>query len=170
MNFHVDNTPLVSPPIRWVNVPLFMSERQESRLPSEWTVFSTAKAALIDFFDPEIGPNTPTAAPSAQVRTESTQTLSDLSGRPANTHLAVPSNTSIELIAKQRVQLMAAKYASDTVPSEIVARLEILNHRLLALAPRVSEDQVLALENANEQLVHIRAAREERSKRLGIPV
>ena len=75
----------------------------------------------------------------------------------------------IDRIAKQRVKLMAAKYASSVESSEIMARLEILNRRLLDRSPRVSKDQVLALENANEQLLRIRAAREERSKRLGIP-
>lgn len=64
---------------------------------------------------------------------------------------------------------MAAKYASGIESSEIVARLEILNRRLLDRAPRVSKDQVVALENANDQLAHIQAAREERSRRLGIP-
>ena len=63
---------------------------------------------------------------------------------------------------------MAAKYASRTASDEILARLEILNRRLLDRSPRVSPGQVEALESANEKLIRIRAAREERAKRLGI--
>lgn len=81
-----------------------------------------------------------------------------------------PQSLGVERIANQRVRLLAAKYAGSNETQEIVARLEILNRRLLSIAPRVSEEQVASLERAHEQLTRIRAAREERSKRLGIPV
>ena len=64
---------------------------------------------------------------------------------------------------------MAAKYASGAQSSEILARLQILNSRLSESAPLVSKEQVTALEDANAQLARIRAAREERAKRVGIP-
>ncbi|MDP1548038.1 MAG: hypothetical protein Q8L87_18665 [Anaerolineales bacterium] len=98
------------------------------------------------------------------------QLLSDRSGPPAATPTMTPQSLGVERIANQRVRLLAAKYAGSNETQEIVARLEILNRRLLSIAPRVSEEQVASLERAHEQLTRIRAAREERSKRLGIPV
>ncbi len=77
-------------------------------------------------------------------------------------------NCEIDRIAKQRVKLMAAKYATDAASAEIVARLEILNWRLLERSPRISPEQVESLELANDKLNRIRAAREDRAKRLGI--
>jgi hypothetical protein len=80
-----------------------------------------------------------------------------------------PPSIEIDQIAKQRVRLMAAKYAAGAQSSEILARLEILNSRLSERAPLVSKEQVTALEDANAQLARIRSVREERAKRLGIP-
>jgi hypothetical protein len=47
--------------------------------------------------------------------------------------------------------------------------MEILNSRLSERAPLVSMEQVAALEDAYDQLDRIRATREERAKRFGIP-
>ena len=77
-----------------------------------------------------------------------------------------PQIGDVEVIARQRVKLIAAKYAGGVESSEIVARLEILNRRLSAIAPRVTTEQVTALEDANERLATIRAARVERAARL----
>ena len=99
-----------------------------------------------------------------------TQTLKE-SLLSQNTTADIPQpNLEIDKIAKQRVKLMAAKYANGVQSSEILARLEILNSRLSERAPLVSKEQVTALEDANAQLARISLAREERAKRLGIPL
>jgi hypothetical protein len=71
--------------------------------------------------------------------------------------------------AEQRVKLMAIKYAGDSSP-ELLARLEILNQRLIAQFPRVTESQVSGLERAHEELSQMRAARIARARSLGLTV
>lgn len=170
MNFYLDTTPVLNPPITWNSAATSMLGMQEGKTPSLRTEFTTAKANLVDFFSVVRGPLAPTAVPSSQAELYAqTSPLSEFADTSIAAAAVASSLTAdIARIAKQRVQLMAAKYASGTESSEVVARLEILNRRLLDRAPRVTKNQVLALENANEQLVRIRAAREARSKRLGI--
>jgi len=73
-----------------------------------------------------------------------------------------------ERIARQRVTLLAASYVGGDERQEIVARLEILNQRLLHRSPCITVEQVTALEKADDQLSRIRAAREERARLLGL--
>lgn len=172
MDYYVDTASFVYPTANWANVAPFEPKRREQKTLMGWTEFTTATASAIDFFRTVTGPLAPTAAPSTQAEPVAGMTapLSERSVTPiAAAVVVVPLSADVERIAKQRVQLMAAKYAGGIESSEIMARLEILNYRLLDLAPRVSKEQVVALEDAQVQLVRIRAAREERSKRLGIP-
>lgn len=173
MDYYIDTASFVYPTFNWANVAPFEPKRQERMALVGRTEFATAKANAADFFRAVTGPLAPTAAPSVQAEPIAGMTapLSESAVTPVAGAVAVvaPPNADVERIAKQRVKLMAAKYASGIESSEIVARLEILNRRLLDRAPRVSKDQVVALENANDQLAHIQAAREERSRRLGIP-
>ena len=170
MNFYIDATPLVNPSV-WANVAPYISEWQVAKPLVERTKFATEKATPFDFFSPEKGPAAPTAALSVQVgAVEQTQTLNESSTEPPTSAFGTQPSTDVERIAAQRVQLMAAKYAGGTATAEIIARLEILNRRLLERAPRVSVEQVRALEIANDQLVRIQTAREERSERLGLRV
>jgi hypothetical protein len=74
----------------------------------------------------------------------------------------------VEAIARQRVQLLRATYDSNPNLAEITARLKILNSRLLAAAPRVTDVQVSLLEDAANRLQASRASLEERAQRLGI--
>lgn len=156
----------------WALAP-YDPKREVPRTLSVRTEFATKNASTVDFFTEAKGPLAPTAAPHAQQDSFATTTpVGDpQSSSTASVEKILTTQTSLDIdrIAKQRVKLMAAKYASSFESSEIMARLEILNRRLLDQSPRVSKDQVLALENANEQLLRIRAAREERAKRLGIP-
>lgn len=171
MDYYVDTASFVYPTFNWANVAPFKPKRQERRALEERTEFAVSKTGPVDFFSAVTGPLAPTAAPSAQVEpiAGTTAPFSESTVTPVAAAKVAAPNVDVERIAKQRVQLMAAKYASGIETSEIVARLEILNRRLLDQAPRVSKAQVLALEDANEQVARIRAAREERSNRLGIP-
>lgn len=175
MHAHIDVTPLVNPTVPSVNVAPFMPRLGEQgmflgRTEFGRTEFATKNAGRFEFFAPQTGPSAPTATPFGPV-TRNTSPISNQSAvSPAKTAVAPPEETDIDRIASERVKLMAAKYAASSVSAELVARLEILNRRLLDRAPRVSREQVAALESANDQLARIQAAREERSRRLGIPV
>jgi hypothetical protein len=72
-------------------------------------------------------------------------------------------------IADERVALMARQYAGESTSREIAARLEILSTRLLQVAPRVTDERVATLENAERRLAAVSARREERARRLGLP-
>lgn len=170
MNFFVDATPFVNPSA-WADVAPYIREWRETKPLVERTKFATEKTTPFDFFAHEKGPRAPTATVSTQTgAVEQTQTLNESSAEPSTSAFGTQSSADVERIAAQRVQLMAVKYAGGTATEEIVARLEILNRRLLERAPRVSVEQVRALEIANDQLVRIQAAREERSVRLGLRV
>jgi hypothetical protein len=169
MSFHMD-TEHVTPMVNWAFVAR-QAESQARKSLFGQTVFIANKKAVSDFFADLTGANAPTAIPRAQVEgiEGGTRILRESAAVMSAATTAASSNADIDRIAKQRVQLMAARYASGTVSAEIMARLEILNQRLLESAPRVSNDQLQALERASEQLARIRVAREERSRRLGIP-
>jgi len=173
MDFYIDHTPYINPVVA-ANIAPFQPRTLEQRsLLTNQTAFVTVKADTIDLFATikegrlaQTAPPIPSATPSA----EPTPTLKEsIHSHPVSAVL-LPASDEIDHIAKQRIKLLAIKYASDAQSSEILARLEILNSRLSAHAPLVSKEQVTALENANAQLDNIRAAREERAKRLGIPV
>ncbi len=75
--------------------------------------------------------------------------------------------TDFESIARQRVRLLAMKYADPKgVTGEITARLEILSARLSNVAPRVTAAQVASLEQAAEAIALIQKRRKERSVQL----
>jgi len=145
---------------------------QHYKAHSVTTKFSTSESSPVDLFDVKKGPLAPTTLLEAQGIdiTVPTRTVSEsiVSSKRAADHPQMP-HVDISPIARQRVQLLAASYVGGDEQREIVARLEILNRRLLLLAPRVSREQVAALETANEDLQNIRAARVERAKRLGLP-
>lgn len=174
MHAHIDVTPLVNPTVPSVNVAPFMPREWEQgaligRTEFGRTEFATKNVGRFEFFAPQTGPSAPTVTPLGAV-TRDTRPASNQSAVSPATAIAPPEETDIDRIASERVKLMAAKYAASAVSSELMARLEILNRRLLDRAPRVSKEQVAALESANDQLARIQAAREERSRRLGIAV
>lgn len=154
----------------WAEVAPYKPKRPELKTLVQPTPFSTIKSDLVDFFATGTGLRTPTPEPSSQATLVPVPTPmgNENTATPATNVIADPHSGDVERIAKQRVKLMAAKYVGGAESSEIVARLEILNRRLLEHAPRVSKEQVAALEKANDQLERIRASRAERSRRLGI--
>lgn len=171
MHPNIDVTPLVNPITNWVSVAPFMPKQEARKQLMERTAFTAMNAGFVDLFASETGPLAPTAPASPQKApaAEPTPTSNESTGQHSAQDVQIASDVDIERISKQRVKLMAAKYASSKASSEIIARLEILNRRLSERAPRVSKDQVSALENAYDQLARIQAAREARAKRLGIP-
>ena len=171
MDYYVDSSAFIYPTFNWANVAPFEPKMQEQKAGAARTEFAAAKSGAVDFFIAAKGPLAPTSTrdtlaqePIGEVTTSVGETATPV------TAAIIKTDVDVDRIATQRVRLMAAKYAGGPESSEIVARLEILNRRLLEQSPRVSKEQVFALENASEQLARIKAAREERSKRLGIAV
>lgn len=135
------------------------------------TEFSTGIGRWDDFFSNEANVSAPATAPVARAKfslfhTPTMNEVAAISATPTPAGQPAQLATNIDGIANQRVQLMAAKYAGGNDSLEIMARLEILNKRISTAAPRVSPGQVLALEEANEQLMRIRSSREQRSDRI----
>lgn len=166
---YINVTPLVDPVVNWANIAPFDPKRAGRE--SFATQTGLAQSKSFELFATSTGARAPTAVPNARSTANSSHTaaVSELSLKASPYASTGTTDAEIDRIANQRVKLMAAKYASSTASAEVVARLEILNRRLLDRAPRVSIDQVEALESANAKLTQIRVAREERAKRLGLP-
>lgn len=167
---YISVTPLVDPIVNWAHVAPFEPKRR----PRESLITQTglAQSKSFDLFAAETGARAPTSVPNLSVEGgfPCVSAINENSTKASPVASAGTPDGDIDRIANQRVRLMAAKYASGAASAEIVARLEILNRRLLERAPRVSLDQVEALESANSKLDQIRAAREERARRLGLSV
>lgn len=167
---YVDVTPLVSPIVNWAQIASFEPQRNAPQANIMQTRSARSKDNTYDLFMSGSGALAPTSVvdSSADKVTQRRDMASSTSSASRLYALQGSDVSEIDRIAKQRVKLMAAKYASGTASAELLARLEILNRRLLDRSPRVSSEQVEALELANENLMRIRAAREERARRLGI--
>ena len=167
---YVDVTPLVNPIVNWAHIAPFEPQRPAFNSSLVQTHSARSKDNPFDLFVSGSGVLAPTSI--AEAGTENLARRQGLVSRTISSTGLYASQKSddveIDRIAKQRVKLMAAKYVSGTASAEILARLEILNRRLLDRSPRVTAEHVNALESANDKLARIRAAREERAKRLGI--
>lgn len=161
----------VSDHVNWAHVAPFEPERRAQPRPLQEKVVPTHISGAPGFFDNVPGPSAPTTNPSRSPAA-SPYTPEPSAVREHNpcgsTHMATAEVNEIDRIAKHRVRLMAARYASGAESFEMVARLEILNRRLLDKSPRVSVEQVQSLEIAASQLAQAQAGREERMRRLGI--
>lgn len=164
----IQTTPIDSPIVNWIsNSPSYAGKRNIS-VPTaiafaERTSFHTQDAAP-DFFAAQTGPLAQTNVrstdnPAVQNRIESRDVVRPVLSQQAN---------SAEKIASQRIKLLAVRYVDSKQSAEILARLEILNQRLLDVAPRTTRERVAALEETNNEIDRIRAAREQRARRFGI--
>ena len=70
---------------------------------------------------------------------------------------------TISALATERIALMMARHAATNRRTEILARLEMLNERLLLLMPRVTPEKVATLESLATKIGDIRKARMERA-------
>lgn len=171
MDYQMDSTPIMYPALSWSAIaPIEPPRRRISSSASTATEFSSAKNSVVDLFVDSKGPSAPTAAVEQGRRfVGQTATLSESTGLTSAPSSSKESATGeVERIANQRIQLMAAKYAAGRESLEMVARLEILNRRLVEQAPLVTEAQVRQLESSREVLGRIQVSRQERARRLGI--
>lgn len=150
---------------KWVDFDKARFDNSDQNVSNGVSEFPTAKNAWQNISSVKLpNPNISETSP----KSSGTNSMLFNSRAVTSSRFATNQDTHVERIAKQRVQLLALKYANKNVSSEIVARLEILNSRLLNYAPRVSKQQVEVLENANNRLDEIKLARAKLSKRLGI--
>jgi len=162
---YVDVTPCVNPIVNWAQIAPFEPQRSAHQTLLMQTHSARSQNNPFDLFVSGSGTLAPTSTDKASQQRDTASRTISATKLPTSQR---SDDDGIDQIAKQRVKIMAAKFASGTASAEILARLEILNRRLLDRSPRVSSGQVEALESANEKLIHIRAIREERAKRLGI--
>jgi hypothetical protein len=76
----------------------------------------------------------------------------------------------VNKIAEDRIKILAMKYASDVISTETIARLEILNSRMIERSPRVTSEQVNFLEESISSINSIELSRLARAKRLGLKI
>lgn len=166
---YVNVTPLFEPIVNWANYAPYESSEAGRERSSKHTRPTDVKGEPFELFVSKTGVYAPTSIEDSKLDKFFTRVSSrEPAANPSHYAQGAGPNAEIDNIAKQRVKLMATKYASNSASAEIVARLEILNQRLLDRSPRVSQVQVEALEQASEKLARISMAREERSRRLGI--
>lgn len=164
----IQTTPIDSPIVSWVSYSSSPVGKRDISVPTavafaERTSFRTQDGAP-DFFAAQTGPFAQTNVRSIDNSTLQNRTEQRDAARLASSQYA----SSAEKIAGQRIKLLAARYVNSKQSAEILARLEILNQRLLDVAPRTTKDQVASLEETSNQIERIRAAREQRAKRFGI--
>jgi hypothetical protein len=157
MDYASSPTPFVVHPWEQVQYEIPRPLRQA---PAQQTMFSKP-ASEFEVFD---------GSARTDTRTLFGPPLSRRSGdaAPKRPQAAPVHREASDTIASQRVQLLAAQYATGNHAKELQARLEILNHRLLEKSPRVSVEQVEFLEGINAQLDTLSAKRVARAERLGL--
>lgn len=130
------------------------------------TQFTNTRVGYANAFSARAGGSgaTPILNARASLPAAPTPTVKEVAGGAAGHAEAVTQTDAVKRIASERVILMARQYAKGPDQTETALRLDMLNERLLKIAPRVSAHQVAALTTATEQLEQGIAAREERAR------
>jgi hypothetical protein len=167
---YVSPTSAVDPTVNWAQYAPYEPSLRTGLEALTHTPFVNPSIKPFEFFIQSVGVDAPTSLhyKGSAKRSSQAPSISDFISSSKQPAVDLGVDIELDKIAKQRVKLMAAKYASNGASAEIIARLEIFSHRLLERSPRVTQSQVHALENADENLFRIRKLREERAKRLGI--
>lgn len=158
--------------VNWADVAAFEPPRKEPENSRAARKIQTISGGVPDFFEIPTGLEAPTTFQQHTYRPEQSHVHTNVVGEPgqqrgAEVCLPIDSN-EIDRIANQRVKLLALRYASSKQSAELVARLEILNQRLLDRSPRISAEQVNSLEDAAALIAASYNSREDRMRRLGI--
>ncbi|CAE6792064.1 hypothetical protein R70006_04899 [Paraburkholderia domus] len=130
------------------------------------TQFTNTRTGYANAFSARTGGRgaTPILNAPASLPATPTPTVKEAAAGAAGHAEVVTPTDEVKRIASERVILMARQYAKGPHQTETALRLDMLNERLLKIAPRVSMDQVAALTTATEQLEQGIAAREERAR------
>jgi len=165
----------------YVDIPLpqspsvFYASQAAMGAPKKTFDFGATRFLATDstgFNSPSADINTTEKVPKTSQQIDSTPLLKTAEIRPFRSIVEDRQVSSrerdINKIAEDRIKLLAFKYANDTISAEMIARLEILNSRLMERSPRVSGEQISVLANSIDSIKSIENSRLERAKRLGL--
>lgn len=96
---------------------------------------------------------------------ENIQTAGGVVSRSLKKSAKTEEATEADKTSKSRLKLLTIKYASKEPNKELLARLEMLNERMLDLAPRVTEEKVFFLEASDSRYHRLLAASNQRKER-----
>jgi hypothetical protein len=171
MDFYVDVTPVSTPS------SFYASQASAGRDPHrDHPYIGATRFLATGSSDVNIGKkdlNATVKPPSGTLKIDSTPLLSE-GAEPAASRAAVHERPilgkeiEISKIAEDRIKLLAVKYANDSVSAEMIARLEILNSRLMERSPRVTLQQINFLESSIGSIKSVEQSRLDRAKRLGL--
>lgn len=173
MDFYVDVTPAPTPS------SFYASHASSGRAPhSEQSYIGATRFLATGSSEVNIGAkdlNATAKLPSGSLKIDSTPLLSE-GGDPAASRASVHDRSilgkdvEISKITENRIKLLAVKYANDSVSAEVIARLAILNSRLIERSPRVTIEQISFLESSIGSVKSIEQSRLDRAKRLGLAI
>lgn len=173
MNYYVDVTPAPSPSV------FYASQASLGRIPPKENSYAGATRFLAsdypglnfgaaDFNATEKLPKTSPQIDSTSLLPKSADSRSLRS--PVHERQFQGRDLEISKIAEDRIKLLAIKYANDSISAEMIARLEILNSRLIERSPRVTAEQISSLEKSIGSIKSVEQSRLDRAKRLGLPI
>lgn len=172
MDYYVDVTPAPSPSV------FYASEAALGHIPSTKNSYGATRFITTDYADLHSGLRDIKGTeklPKKSHEIDSTPLLprnadiASLRVSSQEVHTQV-KDSEVSKIAEARIRLLAIKYANDSVSAEMIARLEILNSRLIERSPRVTVEQISFLEQSIGSIKSIEQSRLDRAKRLGLPI
>lgn len=172
MDYYVDVTPAPAPSIFYASQAALGRKPPKENFDLGATQFLTTRYAGSKFAAPDIDgtEKVPKTSPQNDVTSLLPNSANIRSHRPVvNERQAQGRDLDISKIAEDRIKLLAIKYANDSISAEMIARLEILNSRLIERAPRVSVEQIRHLEASIDSIKSVEQSILDRAKRLGLP-
>ncbi|NNM64260.1 MAG: hypothetical protein HKL99_06555 [Burkholderiales bacterium] len=163
-NLSFDSTPVASPVMQWV-FQFGGTEGARKNSPQTPALSKQAADKEDDDWSVDVKNSFVTRTPADDLLRSAKQQ----GGLAATAKLKLPVRSRADEIAEERVALLAQKYVGGHSSREIIARIEILNQRLLEELPRVTPERVAALEDIGNKIAAIRSRALERASRLGLP-
>ncbi|MCX2545366.1 hypothetical protein [Pseudomonas sp. COW5] len=172
MDYYVDVTPAPAPSIFYASQAALGRNPPKENFGFGATQFLTNRYTGLNFSGADIDGTE--KVPKAYPQNDSTSLLpKSADARPirplVNERQLQGRDLEISKIAEDRIKLLAIKYANDSISAEMIARLEILNSRLIERAPRVSIEQISHLEASIDSIKSVEQSILDRAKRLGLP-
>lgn len=172
MDFYAGPAQFAEPYSNWATVAPYEPPKTFDILGKPTESYDGKRFSVSFFEKPKNGLLAPTAIVSETLKESSINQATAVNAQQskATTSVLAPAKPalSVDVIVRQRVELLQASYVQGPRVAEITARLRILNTRLMEAAPRVTKEQVEQLEAAEILLKESRASLNARAERLGI--
>lgn len=172
MDYYVDITPAPSPSIFYASQAAFGRNPPKEKFDLGATRFLSTSYPGLNFAAANIDgtEKVPKTSPQNDATSLVPKSADVRSLRPpVNERQIQGRDLEISKIAEDRIKLLAIKYANDSISAEMIARLEILNSRLIERAPRVSVEQISHLEASIDSIKSVEQSILDRARRLGLP-